>query len=58
MPTSIAVRDASVFVLNAGGDANVTGFTLGDGQLEPTGDTRALPARIPRRSASRRTARR
>ena len=37
MPTSIAVRDASVFVLNAGGDPNVTGFTLGDDELEPTG---------------------
>ena len=30
MPTSIAVRGTSVFVLNAGGEANVTGFSLGD----------------------------
>ena len=38
MPTSIAVRDASVFVLNAGGDPNVTGFTLGDERAD--GDRR------------------
>jgi 6-phosphogluconolactonase (cycloisomerase 2 family) len=47
MPTSIAVRDSSVYVLNAGGDANVTGFTLRDGGLEPTGDVRALPGADP-----------
>lgn len=47
MPTSVAVRDSQVFVLNAGGDANVTGFALeGDG-LEPSGDTRALPGADP-----------
>jgi 6-phosphogluconolactonase len=47
MPTSIAVRDAQVFVLNAGGEANVTGFTLEDDSLEPSGDTRALPGADP-----------
>lgn len=47
MPTSIAVRDASVFVLNAGGDPNVTGFTLDDASLTATGDTRALPGSDP-----------
>jgi 6-phosphogluconolactonase len=31
MPTSVAVRDANVYVLNAGGAPNVTGFVLGDG---------------------------
>jgi 6-phosphogluconolactonase (cycloisomerase 2 family) len=47
MPTSIAVRESHVFVLNAGGDVNVTGFALkGDG-LEPTGDTRALAGADP-----------
>ena len=47
MPTSLAARGTSVFVLNAGGEANVTGFTLGDTDLEPTGDTRALPGADP-----------
>ena len=47
MPTSIAVRDSRVFVLNAGGDANVTGFTLEGDSLEPSGDTRALPGADP-----------
>jgi len=47
MPTSVAVRDSSVFVLNAAGEPNVTGFTLGDAGLEPTGDTRALPGADP-----------
>jgi 6-phosphogluconolactonase len=46
MPTSIAARGTSVFVLNAGGEPNVTGFTLGD-SLEPSGDTRALPGSDP-----------
>ena len=32
MPTSIAVRGTSVFVLNAGGEPNVTGFSLGGRQ--------------------------
>jgi 6-phosphogluconolactonase len=47
MPTSIAVRDTNVFVLNAGGEANVTGFTLGEAGLEPSGDTRMLPGADP-----------
>jgi 6-phosphogluconolactonase len=47
MPTSIAVRGSSVFVLNAGGEPNVTGFTLGDTELEPSGDSRALPGADP-----------
>ena len=47
MPTSIAFRGARVFVLNAGGDANVTGFTLADGKLAPSADTRALSGADP-----------
>ena len=47
MPTSIAVRDSRVYVLNAGGDANATGFTLESDRLEPLGDTRALPGADP-----------
>jgi 6-phosphogluconolactonase (cycloisomerase 2 family) len=47
MPTSIAVRGIRVFVLNAGGDANVTGFTLADGRLAPSADTRALSGADP-----------
>ena len=47
MPTSIAVRDARVFVLNAGRDANVTGFTMADGKLAPSADTRALSGADP-----------
>jgi 6-phosphogluconolactonase len=47
MPTSVAVRDANIYVLNAGGAPNVTGFVLGDGGLTPTGDTRALPGSDP-----------
>ena len=46
-PTSVAVRDANVFVLNAGGEANVTGFTIGEAGLTPTGDTRALAGSDP-----------
>jgi 6-phosphogluconolactonase len=46
MPTSIAVRDSKAYVLNAGGDANATGFKIGE-TLEPTGDTRALPGADP-----------
>ena len=46
-PTSIAVRGGSVFVLNAEGRANVTGFTLGDTGLEPSGDTRTLEGADP-----------
>jgi 6-phosphogluconolactonase len=47
MPTSIAVRDLKVFVLNAGGSANVTGFTLEEAGLEPSGDTRVLAGADP-----------
>jgi 6-phosphogluconolactonase (cycloisomerase 2 family) len=47
MPTSIAVRDTSVFVLNAGGEPNVMGFKLDDERLAPTGDIRALPGTDP-----------
>jgi 6-phosphogluconolactonase len=47
MPTSIAVRDTQVYVLNAGGVANVAAFSLqGDG-LDPSGDARALPGADP-----------
>jgi len=50
MPTSIAVLDSQVYVLNAGGEANVAGFALEGDSLEPSGDTRALhgadPAQI------------
>jgi 6-phosphogluconolactonase len=47
MPTSIAMRDTKVYVLNAGGVANVTGFSLqGDG-LVLSGDARALPGADP-----------
>ena len=47
MPTSIAVRGSSVFVLNAGGEPNVSGFTLAEQGLTATGDTRALPGSDP-----------
>jgi len=47
MPTSIAVHDSRVYVLNAGGDANIAGFALGRDGLEPAGDTRALPGADP-----------
>ena len=47
MPTSIAVRDTSVFVLNAGGDPNLAGFSLDGAKLTSTGDTRALPGSDP-----------
>jgi len=46
-PTSTAVYGSTVYVLNAGGDANVTGFTLGDAGLQPRGDTRALSGADP-----------
>ena len=46
MPTSIAVHDSKAYVLNAGGDANATGYLIGE-TLEPTGDTRALPGADP-----------
>jgi 6-phosphogluconolactonase len=47
MPTSAAIRDQNVYVLNAGGEPNVTGFTLGDAELEPNGDTRMLAGADP-----------
>jgi 6-phosphogluconolactonase len=47
MPTSIAVRGERVFVLNAGGDPKVSGFTLAGGKLVPSGDTRALAGADP-----------
>jgi len=47
MPTSIAVRESQVFVLNAGGDANVTGFVLEGDAIESSGDTRPLPGADP-----------
>src|SRR6266540_555421 len=46
-PTSIAVRDDRVFVLNAGDEPNVTGFRLGERGLEPTGVMRALKGADP-----------
>jgi 6-phosphogluconolactonase len=47
MPTSVAVRGANVYVLNAGGEPNVTGLTLRNRGLTPSGDTRALPGADP-----------
>jgi 6-phosphogluconolactonase (cycloisomerase 2 family) len=47
MPTSVALRDRVVYVLNAGGEPNVTGFTIDDSRLAPSGDTRALPGADP-----------
>lgn len=42
-PTSIAVHANALYVLNAGGAANVTGFTINAGRLHPLrGDTRTL----------------
>jgi len=45
-PTSVAVHDTIAYVLNAGGDPNVTGFEIGeDGRLVRLADgTTALPA--------------
>jgi 6-phosphogluconolactonase (cycloisomerase 2 family) len=47
MPTSVAVHGSRVYVLNAGGEPNVSGFTLEESRLAPTGDTRALPGADP-----------
>jgi 6-phosphogluconolactonase len=47
MPTSIALRGSHVYVLNAGGEPNVTGFTSDDSRLAPNGDARALPGADP-----------
>jgi 6-phosphogluconolactonase len=46
-PTSVALHNARVYVLNAGGEPNVTGFTIDEARLAPTGDTRALPGADP-----------
>jgi 6-phosphogluconolactonase (cycloisomerase 2 family) len=43
MPTSIAVDDDLVYVLNAGGAGSISGFNADDGDLAPlAGSTRAL----------------
>src|SRR5919109_634394 len=43
-PVSIAVRRNLVYVLNAGGEANLMGFTFQRGQLQPLdGSRRVLP---------------
>ena len=47
MPTSVAVHDAKVYVLNAGGEANTSGFTLSDDKLKPSGDVRPLAGANP-----------
>jgi 6-phosphogluconolactonase (cycloisomerase 2 family) len=42
-PTSITAHGDALYVLNAGGAANVTGFTINAGRLHPLrGDTRTL----------------
>jgi 6-phosphogluconolactonase len=46
-PTSVGLHGSSVYVLNAGGEPNITGFTINESQLAPTGDTRALPGADP-----------
>jgi 6-phosphogluconolactonase len=45
-PVSLALRDELLYVLNSGGDGNITGFTVGDtGLLTPLpGSTRSLQA--------------
>jgi 6-phosphogluconolactonase len=47
LPTSVAVQDSLIYVLNAGGEPNVTGLNLSDGGLKASGDTRALPGADP-----------
>jgi len=45
MPISVTVHDDTVYVLNAGGAGNVSGFRVADHQLTPIADsTRALGA--------------
>lgn len=45
MPTSLTVHHGLVYVLNAGGAGNITGFTTEGGDLEPlAGSTRPLSA--------------
>lgn len=39
MPVSVAIAHNRVYVLNAGGDANITGFTLWRGKLRPIADS-------------------
>lgn len=46
-PTSIAVRGDLIFVLNSGGEPNLTGFQLGARGLEPLTVARALPGTDP-----------
>jgi 6-phosphogluconolactonase (cycloisomerase 2 family) len=42
-PSSVAVRDGLVYVLNAGGDGTISGFRLDDGRLAPlSNSTRSL----------------
>jgi 6-phosphogluconolactonase (cycloisomerase 2 family) len=42
-PTSIAVHDDALYVLNTGGSVNVSGFRIHDGKLDAiAGDTRSL----------------
>src|SRR5262249_4761870 len=44
-PTSVASHEGLVYVLNAGGTPNITGFTLGPDGLQPLpGSTRPLSA--------------
>ena len=43
MPVSLTTHDDLVYVLNAGSEGNITGFTLGGGELTPlAGSTRPL----------------
>src|SRR4051794_34329217 len=43
MPISVTVHDDTLFVLNAGGSGNITGFDVSHHQLSPiAGSTRAL----------------
>ena len=39
MPVSVTVHEDLVYVLNAGGDGNISGFTLDDGDLTPLDDS-------------------
>ena len=48
MPISVTVHDGLVYVLNAGGTANITGFTFHSGTLEPlAGSSRPLSTASP-----------
>jgi 6-phosphogluconolactonase (cycloisomerase 2 family) len=46
-PTSIAVRGDAAYVLNAGNDANVTGFRVGSAGLEATDEVHSLAGADP-----------